>query len=495
MNLLPPRAAASSLRRCCDLLGILLRRLKTLLAGDVLGSSRRWLKSLPWAEVPGAARQKLRPLLRPGALGATGRRVTMLWFALLGRRRHGGVLEAPDWDARRMRILYLRYDRIGGMVLATGIIKAITAARPTLTVDVLASTGNAAVLQGNPRLGTVLAIDWARPWSCFALLARLRRTRYDAVLDATVTAPSFLSMMLMWAIGAPHRIGVGGRGSDLALTLPVPPLAGATHAIDRSAALLAAFGIRTECRGIWRPELYLSAIEWTSGETAWRCVERGTRESSWRAVEQSVASARCGTHALASGDSSLGLPEQLAALGSSGPLRLAVNVSAATRDRCWPERHFIATIIRIRTRFPGASILVLGAPEDRERLARIGGGAGVPVARTAHYRQMMTLIATSDAVLTADSAVTHIASAFSKPAIVLFGCRGGDLYGPYGTNGWAVCAPGSRVDSMGADPVVEALTALVSSLCTTRARQHPPSELPDRPPPDPDLNESSRIFA
>ena len=44
-------------------------------------------------------------------------------------------------------MLYLRYDRIGDMVLATGIIKAIVSAQPTVTVDVLASLANAAVLR------------------------------------------------------------------------------------------------------------------------------------------------------------------------------------------------------------------------------------------------------------------------------------------------------------------------------------------------------------
>src|SRR5712671_4967144 len=193
--------------------------------------------------------------------------------------------EPPNWNAGPHRVLYLRYDRIGDMVLATGIIKAIVSAQPTVTVDVLASVGNAAVLRGNPYVESILTIDKKRPWSYLTALLRIRRARYDAVVDAKVFAPSLTCILLMWASRARHRIGIAGRGNDSALTIPVNRVQNAVHWVDRSAALLAAFGVDPRRRsaerrgarlrsgthpparsssattgwGVWRPELFLTS--------------------------------------------------------------------------------------------------------------------------------------------------------------------------------------------------------------------------------------------
>src|SRR3982074_3666894 len=87
--------------------------------------------------------------------------------------------ERPDWSAGPHRVLYLRYDRIGDMVLATGIIRAIVSAQPTVTVDVLASVVNAAVLRGNPHVKAVVTIDKKRPWTYLSAILRIRRGPHD----------------------------------------------------------------------------------------------------------------------------------------------------------------------------------------------------------------------------------------------------------------------------------------------------------------------------
>jgi ADP-heptose:LPS heptosyltransferase len=379
-----------------------------------------------------------------------------------GLVRPNASLPPPDWSTGPHRVLYLRYDRIGDMVLATGIIKAIVSAQPTVTVDVLASVANAAVLRGNPHVGTVLTIDRKRPLSYLATLARVRRARYDAVVDAMVMAPSLTTMLLMWASGARHRIGVAERGNDFALTLPVARVSGAEHYVDHSAAVLAAFGVDPvrEARqraarppaspgaepgsgarirsspntswGIWQPELFLTPAELKEGEARWR-EARGHASS-----------------------------------GATGAGRLIVNVSAGAGWRYWPDERFIATLGRIWSRFPDWSILLVGAPEDKERMARIGAASGVSVRHTAHYREMMALVATADVALTADTSVTHIASAFGTPAVVMFARSRDGLYGPYGTAGRAVSTTSLSLESLQVGPVVEALESVVAAARPSR---------------------------
>jgi heptosyltransferase II len=409
------------------------------------------------------------------SLRAFERRLKSLIIKVLGAIVRPRGTRAPlEWDARPHRILYLRYDRIGDMVLATGIIKAIRLAQPNVTVDVLASVGNAAVLRGNPHVGRVFTIDRKRLGSYLGAVRQVRRARYDAVVDAMVMAPSLTTMLLMWASGARHRIGVADRGNDFALTVPVPRVPGAVHYVDHSAAVLAAFGAdprppsaaekveaqKVESRhrlpaqndgvrapvpgdapsespqsgwGIWVPELYLTPGELDDGEARWReAVSGGAERPRGR--------------------------------------RLVVNVSAGAPWRYWPDERFVAVLDRIRTRFPDVSMLIIGAPEDDARMTRIGRAAGVPFTRTGHYRQMMAIVAASDFAFTADTSVTHIASAFHKPVVAMFGRSRGPLYGPYGTSGCAVSVPGLTLDAVEVEPVAEALEAVIAAgSCDTGA--------------------------
>jgi ADP-heptose:LPS heptosyltransferase len=367
--------------------------------------------------------------------------------------RPRGSREPPNWSAGPHRVLYLRYDRIGDMVLATGIIKAIVSAQPTVTVDVLASVGNAAVLRGNPYVEAVVTIDKKRPWSYLTALLRIRRARYDAVVDAKVFAPSLTSILLMWASRARHRIGIAGRGNDFALTMLVNRVQDAVHWVDRSAALLAAFGVDPLRRsaerrgvllrsgtypaarsstpttgwGIWRPELFLTPAEMREGEARWRSADG------------------------------------LAPYRRGARRRLVVNVSASSRERYWPEEHFIATLIRIRIHFPDVSTLVIGSPDDAARMAQIARGAGTLAAYTPHYRQMMAVVARSDLVFTADTSVTHVASAFRKPAVVMFVGGGGACWGPYGTPGHIISTDAPSLEFTDVDPVIQALEALIAA--------------------------------
>jgi ADP-heptose:LPS heptosyltransferase len=377
---------------------------------------------------------------------------TLLIPTVASLMRPRDLRERPDWSAGPRRVLYLRYDRIGDMVLATGIIKAIVCAQPTVTVDVLASVVNAAVLRGNPHVKAVITIDKKRPWTYLSAILQIRRARYDAIVDAMVLGPSLTSLLLMWASRARHRIGVAERGIDAALTVLVNRLRDAVHFVDHSAALLAAFGVDPRGSsakrrgtlptaatyvaarssgpangwGIWRPELFLTEAESHEGEAHWHSAE-------------GVAPSR------------------------RGNMRLVVNVSASSRERYWPEEHFITTLKHIRTRFPEVVALIIGSPQDTARIAQIARGADTMAAHTPHYRQMMAIVASSDLVLTADTSVTHVASAFLKPAIVMFPAGGGACWGPYGTAGQIISTDAPSLESVDVNPVMRALEALIAA--------------------------------
>ncbi len=298
---------------------------------------------------------------------------------------------APDWGARPHRVLYLRHDRIGDMIMATGLIRAVATSHPNIELDVVASPVNATVLDGNPHVRRVIRFDRHASRSFPVAYAALRRGRYDAVIDGMVLTPSVTTMMLMLASGARWRIGIGGRGNDFVYTLPVdPPPAGAHH-IEWSARTALPFGV--DIHGCsWRPEIFLTDREREAAERRW-----GER------------------------------------LGGAGPKRVFANISAALAYRQWPEDRFVMVLRYLRRRLPRARILVTSAPHEEKRAATIAAQSGVEWARSG-LREAFALVGASDLVFTPDTSIAHVASAFDVPAVVMM-VRGTEPFMPWANRG------------------------------------------------------------
>jgi ADP-heptose:LPS heptosyltransferase len=329
-------------------------------------------------------------------------------------RRDAGH-ERPDWGARPQRVLFLRHDRIGDMILSTGLLRVIARSHATIRLDVLASPANAPVLRQDPHVDSLVVFDRTKPWRYLAAVRRLRRARYDAVIDCMPTAPSLTTLLLILASGAKHRIGVAGRGNDAAFTLLVQPVGGVTHVVDHLGALAAAFGVDPQAVS-FRPRLYLDDVEpaWASG--VW---EDQTREGETR--------------------------------------RLLVNVSAGRAFRRWPDDRFVAAIGHALTVDPRLNVLVIASPDEIERATAIAGDAKVRFARTPTLREALALVATADLVFTPDTGLAHAASAFDRPAVVMY-VNGTDArWGLYRSDGYQVSSPDRSLVSLPLQPVLNAL--------------------------------------
>jgi ADP-heptose:LPS heptosyltransferase len=310
-------------------------------------------------------------------------------------------------DKPTVRVLYLRYDRIGDMILSTGLLRAIARSHANVVVDVLASPENVPVLAGNPYVRSALVAD---PTYIDAF-RRIQRERYDAILDCQVFSPSTTTLIMMLMSRARHRIGLAGRGIDAAFTLPVAPPASARHYVENLGALAAPFGV-TGADANWRPEIFLTPAERAKGESYWR----------------------------------------------SGR-RLLVNISAGRSHRRWPADRFATVLRSLRSR-EDLDVVLIAAPADlasAEELATVGGRS----VRTESVREAFALVATADYVLTPDTAINHAASAFGKPAVVLFPKNRAHVWGPYQTGGVAVASTEGTIQSLPVEPVIDALSGLL----------------------------------
>ena len=344
-------------------------------------------------------------------------RLTQLGVRLAARalaRRRG----VPDWGASPHRVLYMRHDTIGDMIIATGVVRAIATSHPTITVDVVGSERNATVLTGNPHVGAFVPYEQRRRGASAALARRIREGGYSAVIDATVGKPSLTTMLIVAAAPSPLRIGVAGRANETYFDVAVRPA-------PRDAPLAEQWGVTAIPFGVdpvhadLRPELFLTEAERSAAAAIWAAVP-----------------------------------------GSGG--RMLVNIASNDARRRWPLERFVETLRAVRAARPEARIAVMGAPLDAADVATVAREAGA-AALTPGLREAMALVARAHLLFTPDTSHSHVAAAFRTPTLVMQQA-GLSMYSPYRTPGASVFSPDQSLHSLGVEPVLRALEPLVARL-------------------------------
>ena len=89
--------------------------------------------------------------------------------------------------SRWRKLILIRTDRIGDMLVTTPCIRAIRQALPDIRLDMLASAHNSPAICGNPYLDGIHVFDRRHPLSWGKLVSRLRAERYDAALVLPAT--------------------------------------------------------------------------------------------------------------------------------------------------------------------------------------------------------------------------------------------------------------------------------------------------------------------
>lgn len=347
------------------------------------------------------------------------------WMRSIGVLSAGDrVAQPPAWPDRRWSALYARTQGIGDVILATGILRAIARAQPTVALDVLTSAQAAPVLDGNPHVRRVLLLP--RSFTGRAELVRtIRRARYDVIIDGKITrGASFIrSPALTMVSRAPYRIGVGGGNHHLVFNLCVDRFdRTSTHMIDGSAPLAAPFGVDVEATD-FRPEIFLTKSE----------IESANRE--WCAAGK---------------------------LGDSRGERWLVNISAGAPLRRWANERWIGLIEHLKQRRPSATIVVIGSVSELASVMEVARASVVAAVRTDRLRSALAMVATSNQIITADTSITHAASAFCIPTLVLIQ-RGLSQWLPWQTPHVAAYWSGAAIDSLSVPVASAALDELLVS--------------------------------
>lgn len=309
----------------------------------------------------------------------------------------------PERPARR--ILVIKFLGLGSVLLATPMLRALRERWPDARITFLTFASNAALVSRLECVDEVVTVPRASLHGLLAsvpvLLLRLRRGRFDAVLDLEFY--SRLSSLVAWASGARRRVGFFVRARWRGSLLSDPVYFNPTLPFGRAVfALLKPLGVPEPDNGrLEAPRL-------------------GTAEAA-------TAAARL---------QSLGVP-------AAGTL-VAVNVNASDlcEERRWPAERFARLVERFAGEVaPVDRFVFLGAPGEEpavravlDRLAPEVRSACLDLSGRTSPLELVVLLRRCALLLSNDSGPLHLAAALRVPTASFYGPETPALYGPVGDN-------------------------------------------------------------
>lgn len=293
-------------------------------------------------------------------------------------------MNAPDWS-RLHRVLVMRLDNIGDVILTGPALRALREAAPRARLTLMASPAGAQAAALLPWIDEVLV--WRVLWQDLGrlpfdpareeeLLRVLREGQYDAAVILTSFSQSPHPAALLCALaGIPVRLGESKERGG-ALTFAPPGAPDALHQAERNLRLL-------ECAGV------------------------PVRD---RALEVRVpAEAHTAARAL------------LASRGVSGPYVL-LNPWTSCEARTYPPLRFAraARLLADRADLP---VVLTGAPKDAERAAPLLdalGARGVSTLGETGLPEFAALLGGAALVLTNNTSALHLADALGTPVLCTY---------------------------------------------------------------------------
>jgi lipopolysaccharide heptosyltransferase I len=295
-------------------------------------------------------------------------------------------------------ILLIKPSSLGDIVMALPALSSLRRSFPQAKITWLVRPEFAAILEGHPHLDEIILFDrkfLARAWrdpaafkGLTSLISRLRRARFDVVLDLQGL---FRTASLAWLSGCKKRFGPVWR-QELAhhfYTTKIPPRLEWVHVIDYYAKLIEAMGAGDR------------RVEFT-------------------------------------------LPEKPAAAASARSLlsqhkidleRYAVIIPGSAQvSKCWPADRFAALADRLAAEH-GLTVVATGGKSESamiEQIRSLAKHSIVNLAGQTSLPELVEVLRQTKLVVSNDTGPGHIAGALGLPLVMMFSWSNPLRVGPYG---------------------------------------------------------------
>lgn len=333
------------------------------------------------------------------------------------------------------RLLLIRPDHLGDVLLATPAAAVLRSALPAARIDWLVGPWSAEIARRAGGGDAVLTLDFPaftrRPKSSvlepYTLLLRearrLRAHRYDAAL--VLRPDHWWGAMLVALAGIPRRFGYAVAECQLFLTDTLPPPNGHVVAANQALARLAARSLGgdvasadiTATQDLLAPRFPISP-----DDAAWAAAWEHERTGSGSGCP-SLQGASSAKHSNGNG-------------GAARPL-IALHPGSGAPVKHWlPERW--AEVVDALRRSAQAEVVLTGGPAERALVDGIAARLDprpATLAGETTVGQLGALFARCALVIGGDSGPLHLAAAVGTPTVRLYGPTDPSEFGPWPPDG------------------------------------------------------------
>ncbi len=285
------------------------------------------------------------------------------------------------------RILLIKLRYLGDVVLSTPLLPLLRKQYPDAKITFLVNPGTSAVLQDNPYLDEVWVLPQKSWWTQLRFIQRLRKAKFDTVIDLTDGDRSaFLSRLS----GAVTRLGYNRerRWRGRLYSQVLPSAYGSMHMVEYHQQALEALGI-TESVG--KPEIYLKSVITEPKE------------------------------------------EEFGEVFSQGQPLVLLHPTARYTFKAWPIERFAALADWLSEQ--GMNVGIIGSPKEIQIGQQIGNltkHKPISLMGSTKLSQLIGLMKRSDLIIGNDGGPMHIAAAVGCPVLGLFGPSDPSVWGPRG---------------------------------------------------------------
>lgn len=293
-----------------------------------------------------------------------------------------GSLFLPVKDEKiYKRILIVRADRIGDVVLSTPVIKALREKYPFAYIAMMVSPYTEDIVSGNPDLDEVIILDkdgsHKNLKGAWELLRDLKNKKFDLAIALHPTSRVHLVIFLA---GIPRRIGYD-RKMGFLLTDKIKHLKqlGEKYELEYNFDLLKPLGIELKDKDLFVP-LSKESEDWVKELFVLKSIKQ----------EDNL---------------------------------LAINPGASCRSKIWPAERFAKTVDELVEKY-GFKVFILAGPKDvniADRVISQMKHEAINLAGKTSVSQLASLLKRCELFISNDSGPVHIASALGTPVVSIFG--------------------------------------------------------------------------
>jgi len=283
--------------------------------------------------------------------------------------------------SKTKKIIFLRYDRIGDMIITTPVFRELKLSFPNIEISVLASKANQNILKNNPYINHIYTNHKNDFFNDFFTLLKLRKENFDVAIEfdhSVIPHAIFrLKMINPKKIISVHKDGrYGVKGNELYMYDVFTPKDQYSHFKDIWLNTIKPFGVT--CKSSKYDIFY---------------------------TKEQKEEAKCFISSF------------------KNKIKIGINLEGAVKGKQIKENELFQICKKIHQKYDDVKIIILSTPNKKQLVDDIISTMNFDFVISSYITKSIldvaALIDNLDLIITPDTSIVHIASTFNKPVITI----------------------------------------------------------------------------